>query len=199
MTKSPAQCAGLFLLQLAHSKAMLDHMKNTLLKSLLLAAALLSLSVSAGLYKGLDEEGNVIYSDKPFDNAEQFTPPPLTIVDAPKVPPKKEVVEEEKPAETKYTKFKITAPTNDQVIWNTPDLMVAMQLNPPLNIAEGHTTWLMMDGKPLVKNSKSLLLPIGRADRGEHTLQGQVRNKKGKILKKTKSVTVHIKYTVVPR
>ena len=60
MTKGPALCAGLFLLQLIHSKAMLDHMKNTLLKNLLLSAALLSLNVSAGLYKGLDEEGNVI-------------------------------------------------------------------------------------------------------------------------------------------
>jgi len=57
----------------------------------------------------------------------------------------------------------------------------------------------MMDGKPLVKKSRSLLLQIGRADRGEHTLQGQVRNEKGKIIKRTKSITVHIKNTVVQR
>ena len=178
---------------------MLKRMKTLLLKYLLVTVIFYSSAISAGLYKGLDDEGNVIYSDKPFENSEQFTPPALTIIDAPKVPPKEEVVEEEEPTETKYTKFTITAPKNDQVIWNTPDLMVAMQLNPPLNITEGHTIWLLMDGKPLVKKSKSLLLPIGRADRGQHTLQGQVRDKKGKILKKTKSVTVHIKNTVVPR
>jgi len=186
-------------LQLRLSKAMLEAMINSFLKILLIPVALFSFTVSAGLYKGLDDEGNVVYSDKPFDNSEQFTPPSLTIIDATKVPPKEEVVEEEEPAETKYTKFKITAPINDQTIWNTPDLMVALKLSPALNIAEGHTTWLLMDGKPLVKNSKSLLLPIGRADRGQHTLQAQVRNKKGKILKKTKTITVHIKHTVVPR
>jgi len=174
-------------------------MKNTLLKSLLIPALLYAFTASAGLYKGLDEEGNTIYSDKPFKNSEQFTPPAITVVDAPKVQPKKEEVVEEKTAETKYTKFSITAPKNNQTIWNVPDLTVSLQLTPALDTAAGHTTWLLMDGKPLVKKSQSLLMQIGRADRGQHTLQAQVRNKKGKIIKRTKVVTVHIKNTVVQR
>jgi len=174
-------------------------MKTPLLKYFLLAVILNSSASNAGLYKGLDEEGNVTYSDKPFENSEQFTPPALTVVDAPKVPAKEEVVEEEeeKPAETKYATFSISAPVNDQTIWNEPDLMVSLKLSPALNIAEGHTTWLLMDGKPIVKNSQSLLLQIGRSDRGQHTLQAQVRNKKGKIIKRTKTVTIHIKNSVI--
>ena len=178
---------------------MLEHMKNTLFKSLLIPVALYAFTATAGLYKGLDEEGNVIYSDKPFENSQQFTPPAITVVDAPKAPPKKEEVVEEETAETKYTKFSITAPKNDQTIWNEPALAVSLQLNPALATAEGHNIWLMMDGKPLVKKSQSLLLQIGRADRGQHTLQAQVRNKKGKIIKRTKTITVHIKNTVVTR
>lgn len=175
-------------------------MKYTIFTGLLLTAFLFSASAIAGLYKGLDEEGNVIYSDKPFDNSEQFTPPPLTIVDAPKVPVKEEpAVEEEKPAETKYTTLSIAAPKDGQTIWNEPDLMVALKLSPALSTAEGHTAWLLMDGKPLVKKSQSLLMQIGRSDRGTHTLQAQVRNKKGKILKSSKAITVYIKNTVVPR
>lgn len=174
-------------------------MKTPLLKYFLVMAIIYSSAISAGLYKGLDEKGNVIYSDKPFENSEPFTPPSLTIVDAPKIPPKKEVVEEEKVEETKYTKFSISAPVNDQTIWNEPDLMVSLKLTPELNTSEGHTTWLLMDGKPIVKNSQSLLLQIGRSDRGQHTLQAQVRNKKGKVIKQTKPVTVHIKQTVVKR
>lgn len=179
---------------------MLGCMKISLLKYFLLAFILNSSTISAGLYKGLDEEGNVTYSDKPFENSEQFTPPALTIVDAPKVPPKKEVAEEKeekKAEETKYTKLSISAPVNDQTIWNEPDLMVSLKLTPTLNIAEGHTTWLLMDGKPIVKNSQSLLLQIGRSDRGQHTLQAQVRNKKGKIIKRSKPVIIHIKNSVV--
>ncbi len=176
---------------------MLEKMKNTILKSLLTTLFLFTLTSHAGFYKGLDEEGNVLYSDAPFENAEKITPPPITVIDAPKVKPKPEVVEEEKQAETKYKKFSITAPKNDQTIWNEPALTVSLQLSPALATAEGHNIWLMMDGKPLVKKSQSLSLQIGRADRGEHKLQAQIRNKKGKIIKRTKTVTVYIQNTVV--
>lgn len=174
-------------------------MINILLKSLLLPALLISFSSLAELYKGLDEEGNVVYSDKPFNNSKQFTPPSLTIMDATKVPAKEEVTKETEQAAFKYTRFSITAPKNNEVIWNNPQLMVSLKLTPGLNVAAGHTTWLLMDGKPLVKKSRSLLLQIGRADRGEHKLQAQIRDKKGKIIKRTKSVTIHIKNTVVQR
>ena len=176
---------------------MLETMKNTILKSLLAALLLFTFTSYAGFYKGLDEEGNVVYSDTPFENAEKITPPPITVIDAPKVIPKQKVVEEEKQAETKYKKFSITAPKNDQTIWNEPALTVSLQLNPALATAEGHNIWLMMDGKPLVKKSQSLSLQIGRADRGEHKLQAQIRNKKGKIIKRTKTVTVYIQHTVI--
>jgi len=178
---------------------MLGFMKTTIIKSLILLMLLFTFTVDAELYKGLDEEGNVIYSDKPFDNSEKFTPPSLSIVDAPKVIPREEVIEEEKPAEFKYRTFNITAPKNDETIWNEPQLIVSLKLKPALNTAEGHNIWLLMDGKPLVKNSRSLSLPIGRSDRGTHVLQAQIKNKKGKVIKRTKSITVHIKNTVVPR
>ncbi|MDT8281307.1 MAG: DUF4124 domain-containing protein [Gammaproteobacteria bacterium] len=173
-------------------------MKNLLLKTLLIVSTLSSLIAQAELYKGLDENGNVVYADKPFANAEQFTPPSLTIVDAPKVTVKEEELPEKKPeAETKYLKFSITSPVNDQTIWNAVTISVSLQLSPALNITEGHTTWLFMDGKPVVKNSQGLLLQIARSDRGQHTLQAQVRNKKGGIIKQTAPVTIHIKNSVV--
>jgi len=178
---------------------MLEMMKYTILKCLLAALLLFTFTSQAALYKGLDEEGNVIYSDKPFNNSKQFTPPALTVMDAPKVPPKTAEVTEEDTAETKYTKFSIAAPKNNEVIWNSPQLTVSLKIAPALNITGGHTTWLLMDGKPLVKKSQSLLLQISQADRGEHKLQAQIRNKKGKIIKRTKTVIVHIKNTVIPR
>lgn len=175
-------------------------MKNILLLNIIITALFVTFTTNAGLYKGLDEEGNVVYSDKPFANAEKFTPPIITIVDAPKIIPKEETAEEEVTAtETKYTKFRITSPANNQTIWNAEQLTVLVQLSPALNTTEGHTTWLMMDGKPVVKNSQGLALQIGRSDRGSYSLKAQVRNKKGKILKSTGSITIHIKNTVLQR
>ena len=170
-----------------------------LITIILLPTLLFSLTINAELYKGLDSEGNVIYSDTPFKNSEEYTAPAITVVDAPKVQAKEKVVEKEKPSEYKYTSFSISAPVNDETIWNATQLMVSMQLKPALNTEGGHSIWLMMDDKPMVKNSQSLAIPIGRSDRGSHTLQAQIRNNKGKIIKRTKSITVHIKNSVIQR
>lgn len=178
---------------------MLEGMKNIKLKCLLFPVLLFAFAANAGFYKGLDEDGNVVYSDKPFENAEKITPPPITVMDATKVKPKAEATEEQAPAEFKYTQFDIVAPKNEQTIWNEPDLYVKLKLTPALNTEEKHSIWLLMDGKPLVKNSQSLSLPIGRSDRGAHQLQAQVRDKDGKIIVRTRPVLVHIKNTVVPR
>lgn len=187
------------LLRICVSNVMLENMKINIIKYLLLSTLLFSFTVDAELYKGLDDEGNVIYSDQPFDNSKKFTPPSLTIVDAPKVQPKEEVIEEEKTTVYKYTTFRIATPKNDETIWNAPQLVVSLKLKPALNIAEGDNIWLLMDGKPLVKNSRNLSLLIDRADRGAHQLKAQIRNKNGKIVKSTKTITVHIKNTVVRR
>jgi len=173
-------------------------MKN-IFKQCLVLFLLCSFNLHAGLYKGLDEAGNVVYSDTPFKNAQELTPPSINIVDKTKIKPKKETVKKDKPVETRYTQFSITAPKNNQSIWNEPELIVSLNLQPALATKEGHSIWLMMDGKPLVKKSHNLSLQIGRADRGTHTIQAQVRNKKGKIIKKTPAIQVHIKHTVVPR
>ena len=45
--------------------------------------------VHAGLYKGLDADGNVAYSDEPFNDAKEMTPPTITVLDPVKVTPKK--------------------------------------------------------------------------------------------------------------
>ena len=92
---------------------MLQSMKtNSLNICVLVIAALYSITAGAGLYKGLDEEGNIIYSDKPFNNSERFTPPAITVVDAPKIPPKKEAVIEDQVGEIFDTDFVIKKTKN---------------------------------------------------------------------------------------
>ncbi len=111
--------------------------------------------------------------------------------------PKEKVAAEEEPAEFKYTDFDITSPKNNETIWNAPQINIALWLKPGLNLDEGHTAWLLMDGKVVVKNSKSTSLQIGRAERGAHQLQAQVRDKEGKIVVRSRAVVVHIKNAVV--
>ncbi len=173
-------------------------MKNNLSIKFLFIALICTASAHAGLYKGLDADGNTAYSDKPFTNAEEITPPSITIVDAVKAP-KEVIIEEPETEEFKYIQFSISSPTDQQTIRNEPALTVLLNLKPALNTAEGHTIWLFMDGKPIIKNSKSLALNIGRAERGEHQFQAHIRNKTGKVIKQTQAVTVHVKNTFIQR
>ena len=177
---------------------MKKHILTSLLKLLLIVFASTTV-VHAGLYKGLDADGNVAYSDEPFNNAKEMTPPTITVLDPVKVTPKKIITEKPQDKKFNYKKFSISSPTNQQTIWNNPALDVSLSLKPALNMAAGHKIWLFMDGKPIVKNSSSLTLTINQADRGEHQLQAHIRNKAGKVIKQTKAITIHIKRTIIKR
>jgi len=171
-------------------------MRNILIKVFLITLLLSAFSSHAQLYKGVDEKGNVFYSDKPFESAEKFTPLPLSIVDAPKAKPE-EPVKEEKPVAFKYTDFDIVAPKNNETIWNESAVTVLLNLRPALNAELGHSIWLMQNGNPVIKNSQSMALSIGRLERGAHQLQAQVRDKQGKIIVRSRAIVAHIKHAVV--
>lgn len=161
---------------------------------ILLTTLLLAFPAEAELFKGVDEEGNIVYSDKPFSDAKKFTPPSLTIVDPPKVKLKQETGgNDEKITEFKYTDFNILSPVNNETLWNDPNPTVSLQLKPDLNTEKNHTIWLLLDGKPRINNSRELTLHIGYIERGAHKLQAQVRDKTGKIVARSRETVIYVK------
>jgi len=172
-------------------------MINLLFKSSLFFLFVYVFAVNAGIYRGVDSEGNVFYTDQPTADAVKFTPSAISVIDSRKASPKKETAEKE-PAEFKYTKFDIVSPVQNQVIRNEPDISVSLQIAPPLNVEQGHNVWLLMDGNPLVKNSQSMSLQIGRVDRGAHKFQAQVKDSDGKIVARTRTTVAHVKYGSSP-
>lgn len=174
---------------------MLGVMKNTILNSLLIFSLIVSHAAVAGLYKGLDAEGNVVYSDTPFEDAERYTPPSISVMDTPKLKAEDKAEPEQKPAEFKYLGFDIVSPTNEQTIRNEPDVTVALKLKPGLNAEAGHTIWMLVDGKAVIKNSQSLTLQLGRLERGAHQLQAQIRDQQGKIVVRTRVTLIYVHQT----
>lgn len=171
---------------------MLDVMKRLLELGLIVAVFVTANTAFAVLYKGVDAEGNVVYSDKPFATAEKFTPPPLSIMDAKEVGAAEDEDEGEKKAEFKYSDFSIISPANYQTIRNEAFVNVSIQLKPGLNAAEDHGIWIMLDNKVVVKNSKSLTQQLDGIARGAHQIQAQIRDKNGKLLFRTKPVIIHV-------
>ena len=197
---------------------MLIDMKYTSLKSFLLILLASISTASAGVYKGVSSDGEVVYSDVPFRASAEFNAPPIAVLEMPDVILDKVLSEETekakrieadkiaaaqaksdkeeilRQAEYPYTKFFIKSPKDKESIWNNPELTVSLHLTPSLNNVKKHKIWLLLDGEPLVKNSVSVSIPTGRLERGEHKLQAQVRDSKGKLVIKTKTIVVYIHY-----
>jgi hypothetical protein len=165
---------------------------------------------AAEFYKSIDEQGNIIYSDTPTPGAEQLKPPPISTVEGRPAPVKEKTAEADagqagdEPAKkppTRYTKFSIVQPKNDDTIWdNTGAIPVSLQLEPPLDTENGHSIWVYVDGTTVVSKSQSLVQPLSNIDRGTHTIRAEIRDEKRKTLKRTQNIIVHLKRTsTIPR
>ena len=181
--------------------------KITSIVLLTITAVALSAAVQAQLYKSVDEHGNIVYSDTPTPGAEQLTPPPISTVEGPakakaKKDEEKKAAEAEAEAEGKeapkpptvYTKFRMLEPKNEVTIWdNNGVIPVSLQIEPPLDTENGHSIWVYVDGNAVVRRSGSLTPPVSGIDRGAHRVRAEVRDSNRKTLRRTKTVTVHMK------
>ncbi len=181
---------------------------------LLVLSSVVALGVgtaSAQFYKSVDEEGNIVYSDTPTPGAEKLKPPPISTVESlpkPEQPAETEAKAGEDTGEeaakkppTKYTKFAIASPGNDATIWdNTGAVPVSLLLEPPLDVENGHSIWVYVDGKAVVRKSQSMVQPLSGIDRGAHKIRAEIRDENRKTLKRTGNITVHMKRTSsIPR
>ena len=186
---------------------------NTKHRQLLLLSVvfLLAGAASAEFYKSVDEDGNIVYSDTPTPGAERLKPPPISTVESlpkPEQPSETEAKAGEEAGEeaakkppTRYTKFAIASPGNDATIWdNTGAVPVSLLLEPPLDIQNGHSVWVYVDGKAVVRKSQSMVQPLSGIDGGAHKIRAEIRDENRKTLKRTQSITVHMKRTSsIPR
>ena len=153
---------------------------------------LVSFSLQAELYKGVNEEGNVSFSDKETPNAEKIPMPSPNTIKMPEPVPKQQASVES--AETQYSAFKITSPkTNDTLRENTGAVAVTLELTPGLNTEAGHSIVISVDGKPVVKGTTALTSQLPDISRGSHVVKAFVKNKKGKTLITSNKVIFHLK------
>jgi hypothetical protein len=155
-----------------------------------------------GIYKSVDAEGNIVYSDTPSIGAEKIQPPPISTIDsrptADTAPASADDTSTKPP--TSYTSFTILQPGNDVTIWdNQGSIPLSLKLEPGLDTANGHGVWVYVDGKAVVRQSPSLVQPISGIDRGTHTVRAEIRDKTGRVLMRTKTINVHLKKHTAPR
>ena len=162
----------------------------TLLAIGLVSSTLIS-NTTAGVYKRVNPDGSVEFTDKPEEIGEKpievsppssYSPPPPPRPAAPAAATKK--------ADVSYESVSISSPAHDATIRdNEGNISVSVSVKPGLQT--GHSFILMMDGKEAGKGPQNSF-QLKNVDRGSHNFSVQVIDGTGKIMVQSKSVTVHL-------
>jgi len=152
-------------------------------------ALLLTFSTSAvatELWRWVDENGVVHYSDRPHPGAERielqkvqsFTPPPIATRDV----QREDSSQSEDEAGPPYTGLRIVSPGEEETLWNIgTELSVELALQPALR--EGHTLRVHLDGDRVVELPPGQTrITIDEVYRGEHRLRASVVDGQGREL-----------------
>jgi hypothetical protein len=152
------------------------------------------LSVATTLYRWVDAQGVVHYSDTPHQGAEVMqisgaqtyhgasAPPATPSVPAPPQPGKKP---------EGYDSCAITAPAPDSSLYAPESVGVSVAVSPALH--EGDQLTVQVDGRqldPTAEGSQSFV--IAQPERGDHSVSAQVRSPDGAMLCNAAPVTFSV-------
>jgi len=148
-------------------------------------------AAAAQVYREVDEEGNVTFTDRPQGESEAVEigptntapPPPANVFpDAP-----------EEPANAAGGSYEvaITNPAHETIIPRGPgNFSVSASVSPGLQT--GHKLQLLMDGSPRQEPQTGSTWNLTNVFRGEHNLTVAVIDSKGKQLSESEAVTVFV-------
>ena len=132
------------------------------------------------LYKWVDAQGNVHYSDKPQPGAKKlvlpkastFNPPNTvkltpTGSDAPRSAAPDASASQEPGAGPAYTAITVAAPADQSTIWNTDSVTVSVSVTPELR--PGDSVNITLDGK--TQSVQGTSATFAGLDRGSHTVE----------------------------
>jgi hypothetical protein len=149
-------------------------------------------SVSAEVYRVIDEDGNVIFSDKPSPGAEEVKIEHVQTISPPEVKDFKYTPSVKNTADGVYTSLEIVSPENDQIFTgNTSDVIVDILIQPALNKSRGDRLILTMDGMKQA-DSTSTSFSFSNLDKGIHTTKVVIVDKDGRPLKSSATVSFTI-------
>jgi len=174
---------------------------RVLSKSLIALAAcmILPIAYAASIYKTVDADGNVIYTDVApkekaveveIRNSNTYVAPPIA---RPKDNGRNgEGGDSESTA--RYTSLKVLSPQHDEAIRNNAgNVDISVETKPGLQ--DGHRFEVLLDGKPVSADSQTNAgsgLSLTNVDRGTHTATVQIVDANNNVVRRSKPITFHL-------
>jgi len=163
---------------------------NRLLLILFACLTVTSMVAADPLYKWVDNQGNVHYSDKPQPGAQKIMMPKAQTFTAPQAatPQEGTGTPSNQSAAQSYTQITIASPADQDVFWNTTSVVVSVSLVPGL--MAGDSVTITVDGKSQTVSTTSAT--FDGLERGEHTVTASVTSSSSGVVLNAKPVTFYI-------
>lgn len=150
----------------------------------------------AQVYKSVDDKGRVTFTDtKPKDRPSETVKLPVpntTAAVVPKTDASGNSAGVQESAVVEYDIFYIASPANNEALdFNITTLNVLVSVEPPLQA--GDVVQFYLDGKSCGKAGKSLSRQLTELERGAHTVEARLRDKRGKMLMSTGLVNFFVR------
>ena len=177
--------------------------KTILLILIAFLLAVVANPLTAQVYKSVDEDGNVTYTDQaPKEGAKPVKLRPISVIEAPtyQVKPKPSEAsaegEDGKEMSLKYLRknykdFAIVAPQADESVWNPQDF-ITVAWNVRYQLQPGMQATIYVDGKQQATTTEQIISVTG-LERGEHTVTAELKDAQNRRVATADSVTFFIR------
>ena len=165
------------------------------------AAFVLAAPVSAqqGIYRWVDDNGVVHFSDTPRDGAEEVEISPVQTFSAPAAATARPAAAEGEAAEPDalYDALEIVSPSEEETIWNTGGV-ITVSVSPQPALKPGHSLAIYYNGQLINGDQpRATSVQLSEVFRGEHTISAEIRSASGRVLKRADPVTFFYRQTSV--
>ena len=174
-----------------------------------LTAAFATEAYAQKIYKTVDKDGNVVFTDVPpsddtgaveLEQYNTFTPPPppAAAPDSQQANAKDAAAEDSAEPQTRYGKISIIAPAYDESVrQNAGSVNVSVNISPQLNTSAGHRLQILLDGKIMAESGSSNAV-LENVDHGTHEITAQVINAEGQVLAQSAPSMFHLhRYSIL--
>jgi hypothetical protein len=160
-------------------------------------------TVQAKVYKIVDENGRVTFTDRPqAAQQESSTPVPISPTNVQPAVNIEPVPIDANPAQEPefkgYSSVSIDAPSHDSTVPpGQLDVTIKVSSNPELQ--PGHLVRIIYDNKPAAAPSSNMSLTIDQLERGSHQIQAQILSDSGKVIARSRTIEIHVKRGTAPQ
>ena len=155
-------------------------------------------AAAAEVWRWVDENGVMHFSDRPHPGAERVELAPAQTFTAPALPPRRQPASREaSESASAYSRVSIVSPEAGEMFWNIGgQLTVQVALEPQL--ISGHELRIFLDGNRVEGVPQGpVQFTIGEVWRGEHTLRAAIFDAGGRELASSEAITFYVQQTSI--